>query len=256
MSEFDSAKQVPAYTLHNKRPDLPLLIYVTGLDGTGELFYKQIPGLAEDYRVVTFRLRDDPRATYKDLADDIVTILDDIGEPKATIVGESFGGSIVLHFALGYPVRVERLVMVNSFPRYRRRIRIQLAAFLSSILPARFVIPFRLASATLGLLVDGVTGEDRKKILQVLRSVEMKSYARRLQLIAEVNVADRLAEIQAPTLLIATERDLLVPSVSEAREMQRQMPNATVKILKRKGHACLLREDVRLSELLKEWMTV
>jgi pimeloyl-ACP methyl ester carboxylesterase len=252
----DVADHKPVYTLHNRRPDLPLLVYVTGLDGTGELFYKQLPTLTENYRVVTFRLRDDPRATYNDLADDIATILDDLGEPTATIVGESFGGSVVLYFALIYPKRVERLVIVNSFPHYRRRIRIRLAAFLSSILPARFVIPFRLASATLGLLVDGVTREDRKKILQVLRSVEMKSYARRLQLIAEVNIADRLVEIHAPTLLIATERDLLVPSVREAQEMHSRMPQATVKILKRKGHACLLRDDVRLSDLLKEWMAV
>ena len=246
----------PAYKLHRTRLDLPLIIYVTGLDGTGELFYKQIPSLLDEYRVVTFRLREDPRATYQDLADDIAAILKDLGEPKATIVGESFGGSIVLHFALRYPLMVERLVIVNSFPRYHRRLRIRLAAFLSTILPARLVIPFRLASATLGLLVDGVSSDDRKKILQVLRSVEMKSYARRLQLIAEVDVEARLAEIQAPTLLIATERDLLVPSVREAFAMQKRMPNATVKILKRKGHACLLRDDIRLSEFISEWLSV
>ncbi len=256
MSESGFSNYVPAFTLHQTQPDLPLLIYVTGLDGTGELFYKQLPSLTENYRVVTFRLRNDRRATYQDLADDIAAILEDLGEPQATLIGESFGGSIVLHFALRYPLRVERLVIVNSFPRYRRRIRIHLAAFLSSILPAHFVVPFRLASATLGLLVEGVSREDRKNILRVLRTVEMESFARRLQLIAEMNVEDRLAEIHAPTLLIATARDLLVPSVREARKMQQRMPNATVKILKRKGHACLLRDDVRLSDFLKEWLSV
>lgn len=256
MRESNASTHLPAYQLHNTRPDLPLLVYVAGLDGTGELFYKQIPGLTQNYRVVTFRLREDPSATYENLAADIAAIIESLDEPSATIVGESFGGSIVLHFALRYPLMVERLVIVNSFPRYRRRLRIHLAAFFSSILPPWFVVPFRVASATLGLLIDGVSRQDRKKILQVLRAVEMKSYARRLQLIAEVNVEDRLAEIHAPTLLIATERDLLVPSVREAQAMQKRLPNATVKTLKRKGHACLLRDDVRLCELLEEWVSV
>jgi hypothetical protein len=44
--------------------------------------------------------------------------------------------------------------------------------------------------------------------------------------------------------------------VREAEAMQRQMPNATVKILRRKGHACLLRDDVQVSEFLREWVAV
>lgn len=254
MKNLATPTQVPAYSLHGAQNDLPLLVYVPGLDGTGDLFYKQIPSLTENYRVVTYRLREDTRATYENLADDIARIIEDLGETRATIVGESFGGGIVFHFALRYPSQIERLVIVNSFPYYRRRIRIRLATFFTSRLPAHFIVPFRLASATLGLLVDGVSHKERKKILQVLCSVEMKSYARRLQLISQIQVTDRLCEIQAPTLLIATERDLLVPSVREAREMQKRMPNAITKILYRKGHACLIRDDVRLRELMVDWI--
>jgi hypothetical protein len=36
--------------------------------------------------------------------------------------------------------------------------------------------------------------------------------------------------------------------------MASRMPNATVKIIKGAGHACLLGNRVRLSELVKEWM--
>ncbi|MEW6126159.1 MAG: alpha/beta hydrolase [Acidobacteriota bacterium] len=255
MKKVVLSTQKPVYTLHGTQSDLPLLIYVSGLDGSGELFYKQLPSLTRNYRIVTYRLREDARATYDDLSDDIASIIEDLGETQAIILGESFGGTIVLHFALRYPTFTQRLVLVNSFPYYRRRLRIQLAAFLASALPARFVVPFRLTSAALGLLVDRVSREDRKKIVQILRSVEMKSYARRLQLIAQVDVTNRLNEIQAPTLLIATERDLLVPSVREAREMQKRIPNATVKILRRKGHACLLRDDVKLYELIKGWLS-
>ncbi|MBI3649716.1 MAG: alpha/beta hydrolase [Acidobacteria bacterium] len=255
MNNANLSRPCPAYQLHNANSALPLLVYVAGMDGTGELFYQQIPTLMEQFRVVTFRLRDDPMATYADLTSDLAAIIQDLDAAPALIVGESFGGSIALTFALHYPALVGRLVLVNSFPYYRRRIRINLAATLAALVPFPMVLPFRLAMASLGLYVDGVTGDDRRRILQVLRTVEMKSYARRLRLIAEVNLEDRLAEITAPTLLIASTRDLLVRSVREAQFMASRMPNATVKIIRGAGHACLLGERVRLRQLLHQWLT-
>src|SRR2546423_3753754 len=106
----------------------PLLVYVCGLDGTGELFFKQAAQLSQSFRIVTFRQRDEGDFSYEDLAADVAAIIRDIGEPCATLVAESFGGGVALVFALSYPEMVERLVIVNSFPRYRERIRIRLAA--------------------------------------------------------------------------------------------------------------------------------
>ena len=74
----------------------------------------------------------------------------------------------------------------------------------------------------------------------------------RLRLIVELNVEDRLSEIQAPTLLIAGDKDLLIPSAREARSMAARMPNAKVKIIQGAGHACLLGNLVRLADLMAE----
>jgi 3-oxoadipate enol-lactonase len=250
----EAAAPLPRYRLHNSDPDLPLLIYIAGMDGTGELFFKQIPALCRAYRVVTFRLRDSSDATYEDFTDDIAAIVKDLHESKAFIVGESFGGTIAMSFALRYPAMTERLIVINSFPYYRGRLRINLAAWLASIATFQLALPFRLAMAALGLYLDGVSGEDRRRVLQALRTIEMKSYARRLRLIAEVNLKDRLSEIQAPTLFIATTLDLLVGSVREAKFMQAQLPKAQIKIIKGAGHACLLGGRVRLEELLAAWL--
>ena len=53
----------------------PLLIYIAGLDGTGQLFFKQSSLLARTHRVVTLRSRDIGRFTYDDLTDDLAAIL-------------------------------------------------------------------------------------------------------------------------------------------------------------------------------------
>jgi len=229
-----------------------LLIYVAGLDGTGQLFFKQAARLARLNRVVTFRLRDHGRFTYEDLTDDMAAIIGDLGERRAAVIGESFGGTVALNFALRYPLMVERLVVVNSFPRFRKRLAIKGGSLLASGLPFRLLWPARRAASILRLLIDGVSREDRRRFWSAIRTVSSEAYARRLQLIAELDLEPRLGEIQTPTLFIAGDRDLLVPSVDEARAMAARMPNARVRVIKGAGHACLLGNRVRLDELLGE----
>ena len=250
-----SPSQAPQYKVEGTGPaDLvgPLLIYVAGLDGTGQLFFKQSPRVARCFRVVTFRSRERGQFNYKDLTDDLAAIIRDLSETKATIVGESFGGTVALSFALRHPEMVVGLVVINSFPRFRSRWKIKLAATLAAGLPFRLIWPARLLANRLGLFLDGVGREDRRRFWKAIRTVSREGYARRLQLIADFDVEDRLREIEAPTLLIAGKRDLLIPSAREAQAMAAQMPNATVKIIKGAGHACLLGDRIRLDELLRE----
>ncbi len=230
----------------------PLLVYVPGLDGTGELFFKQTARLAPANRVVTFRSRDHGRFTYDDLTGDLAAIIQDLEEPQATILGESFGGTVALSFALRYPRMVKRVVVINSFPRFRKRVTINLGVQLASGLPFRLLWPVRRAASILGLLIDGVSAQDRHRFWSAIRTVSAEAYARRLELIADLDLEARLFEIQTPTLFIVGDRDLLIPSVKEARAMAARIPNARVRVIKGAGHACLLGNRVRLDELLAE----
>jgi pimeloyl-ACP methyl ester carboxylesterase len=239
----------PAYWVEGSGP---LLIYIAGLDGTGRLFFKQAGALARSYRVVTFRSRDDASFTYDDLSGDVARIIRDQGERRAVILGESFGGTVALNFALRHPEMVERLVVINSFPRFPSRFKIRLAAWLAAILPFPLILPARLASSRLGLFLDGVNREDRRQFFEAFRSVSGPAYARRLRLIADLDLESRLSEISAPTIFIAGEKDLLIPSAREAHRMAARMPNATLKIIKGAGHACLLGSRVRLAEILAD----
>jgi pimeloyl-ACP methyl ester carboxylesterase len=232
----------------------PLLVYIAGLDGTGELFYKQAPALARSYRVVTFRLREHGRFTYDDLTEDVAGAIRNNCGSRATIVGESFGGTIAMQFAIRFPEMVERLVVVNSFPRFRPRWKIKIAAAFAPVVPPQGAWLLRRGANLLGLMRDGVSAEDRRRFFQAVRGVKHEGYARRLRLIAELDIEDRLSEIQAPTLFIAGAKDYLVKSVREARSMAARAPNADVKIIDGAGHACLLGNKVILADLLTEWV--
>jgi 3-oxoadipate enol-lactonase len=259
--ECQGAKEragMPAEQVKNRVPTYhvegsgPLLIYIAGLDGTGELFFKQAPALARSYRVVTFRSRDDSRFTYEDLADDVAAIINDLGESRATILAESFGGGVAFTFALRHPAMVERLVIVNSFARFHARLKIKAAVMFGTVMPFWLTSQARLLANTLGLRAEGVPVEDRRRFFKAIRTVKRPSYLQRLRLIVELNVEDRLSEIQAPTLFIAGDKDLLIASAREARAMAARMPNAKVKIIRGAGHACLLGNLVQLADLLAQ----
>ena len=232
----------------------PLLVYIAGLDGTGELFYKQAPALARSYRVVTFRLREQGRFTYDDLTEDVAAVIRNAGESRATVVGESFGGTIAMQFAIRFPEMVERLVVVNSFPRFRPRWKIKIAAAFAPIFPPQFIWLLRRGANLLGLMLDGVSVEDRRRFFQAVRGVNHKGHARRLRLIAELDIENRLSEIRAPALFIAGSKDYLLNSVREARLMAARLGAADVKIIDGAGHACLLGNKVILADLLAEWI--
>jgi pimeloyl-ACP methyl ester carboxylesterase len=244
------ASPVPEYSVEGSGP---LLIYIAGLDGTGQLFFKQCPDLARTYRVVTFTLRETGRFTYDDLSDDVAAIINDLGEGRAIVVGESFGGTVALCFAIRHGDLVEKLVIVNSFPRFRGRLRIKSAIFLVRLIPFPLIWPWRFISNTLGLHLDGVTGGDRKRAQEIMRTVNGEGYFRRLELIEELDIQSQIREIRAPVLFIAGDKDLLIPSAREAYLMASLMPNATVKIVKGAGHACLLGSRVSLAKLLSDW---
>ncbi len=249
VDELPSTGYLPQYTVEGRGP---LLVFIPGLDGTGQLFFKQSPALSRSYRVVTFRTRERGQFTYEDLADDVAAIIRDQRERRATIVAESFGGGVALTFALRHPQMLDRLVVINSFPRFRNRIEIKLGSWLASALPFPSIWPFRKVACIMGLWADGVSKDDRRRFFKAVKTVEGEGYVRRLKLIRNLDLRDQLSIIDAPTLFIAAEKDHLINSVREARAMARRMPDATVRIIKGAGHACLLGNRVHLAEILAD----
>ena len=77
--------------------DKRLVVLIPGMDGTGLLFYRQVPLLAQRFTVVAHRLRDDTDR-METLVAGLLERLDALapaGE-RALLIGESFGGALAL----------------------------------------------------------------------------------------------------------------------------------------------------------------
>lgn len=231
----------------------PLVVYVPGIDGTGSLFYRQRPVLkAAGYRVATYRLRDEA-PSMKTLVQDLDNVLVSIGASgPVTLMGESFGGALSLSYAAARPDRVERLVILNSFPFFKPQLRLKLAVVGLQAVPwktmelVRRVTAFRLHS-------NHTHAAEMKRFLELTAATTKRGYINRLRILMRYDVRDRLPSLEVPVLFLAADRDHLVPSVKQARLMASLAPNATVRVLEGHGHICLIAPDLDLAELIAEW---
>ena len=146
-------------------------VYVSGVDGTGKLFFRQAEDLARDHTVLSFPLCGEGRYGMERLVADLVAILKDAGVERATFLGESFGGMVVLSAALAHPQMFERMILVNSFPYFSQRARIRLGCVLFSVLPYVLLKAHRTRAARHVLYSSDVSEEDRRQFREHTRIV-------------------------------------------------------------------------------------
>lgn len=232
----------------------PLLVLVPGMDGTGELFYRQVPLLARRYRVATYALRE--QAGMDDLIADLAGIIASASPGAgATVVGESFGGAVALSFAVAHPEMLDRLVVLNSFPRFRPQAQLQLAIGVLGALPFPWSVMSLVRRLTAFRLHSRHThARDVRRFLELTAGTTREGYLHRLRVLLRYDIRDRLREIQAPTLFLASDRDHLVPAVAQARYMVERVPHATLRVLEGHGHICLIAPDLDLAAILAEWI--
>ena len=103
----------------------PAVVFAHGSGGTHMSWWQQVPVFSSNFKCITFDHRgfgysrdvaDGPGRTA--FVEDLKGLLDHLGIEKASLVGQSMGGSTVLGFAAAYPERVQALVMCDTTGRY------------------------------------------------------------------------------------------------------------------------------------------
>jgi pimeloyl-ACP methyl ester carboxylesterase len=99
----------------------PVVVLVHGMAGSSETWRLVLPALAERFTVVAPDLLGHgrsakPRGEYSvgAHANVLRDLLAALGHDRATLVGQSLGGGIVMQVAYQFPERCERLVLVSS----------------------------------------------------------------------------------------------------------------------------------------------
>lgn len=234
--------------------DDPPLVLVPGIDGTALLFYRQQPLLSEHFDTVAFPLPTAAVAnmTMDSLVADLASLIGEVSNNGAVLLGESFGGALAMSLAVQRPDLVRGLVIVNSFPYLDQRIKLRIAPWLLRSIPwAAMPIVRRYTSDHLHS--PHTNADDIAEFRQRAKSIDRDSYIRRLQILESFDIRERLEEIRAPALFLAGDRDRLLPSVGWARYMHAQVRDSSLTVLEGYGHVCLIDHDLDLTEYVDPW---
>jgi len=230
----------------------PLLL-VPGIDGTGKLFYRQIPALETRFHVTATRHRDDAESMDELIADLDREVRRAAGDRRVTLLGESFGGALALSYALAHPQRIERLVILNSFARVGSQARLWLGYHLLRAAPWGMMRMVRRLNAR-RMHSPTTDRSEIRRFHELMRTTTREGYLSRLRILRTYDVRDRLPALVAPVLYLAADRDTLVPSVEQARLMSERTPAGTMRVLEGHGHSCLIAPDISLAAMLDEWI--
>jgi pimeloyl-ACP methyl ester carboxylesterase len=202
------------------------------------------PGMVR--HVLLRRLGLKPRVPYTlaDMAADAVGLLDALGIGRAHVVGASMGGMIAQHMAFTHPDRVLSLTSIMSTTGNPRLPPAQKAAL--DVLTRR---PQSLAESVLvdhGVKIGRTIGSpaypadgDRLRA-NVTRDFRRSFYPAGMPRQLAAIIADgcrraRLADVQAPTLVIHGEDDPLIP-LECGRDTAAHIPGARLKTIPGMGH--------------------
>ncbi|MCS3530457.1 alpha/beta fold hydrolase [Chryseobacterium sp. JUb7] len=102
------------------------LILLHGNGGSIQEFYKQIPELSKQFKIIAIDTRAQGKSidftkgdlNYKIFADDLNNLMTHLNLTKINILGWSDGGNTGLEFALKYPQNLNKLIIIgaNTFP--------------------------------------------------------------------------------------------------------------------------------------------
>ena len=243
----------------------PPLVLVQGLGYARWGWEPVAPALAEEFTVVAFDNRgigasDVPEGPYstRELAADVVAVLDAAGMERAHLVGTSLGGMVAQEVAIGWAERVDRLVLActtpggsHAFPLPARTLELfaEAPALAPEVALRRFV-ENALAQRTVAERPDLVQRIYEKRLAS---PPDPSGWQAQAAAGGAHDAFSRLQEIEAPTLVLHGTDDAVVDPRNAAL-LEDAVPNARRVMLAGAGHLFFWEEPERFVEVVGDFL--
>ena len=235
------------------------LVLMHGGPGLDYTTLSEFEALADQFTLVFYDHRCNGRSTgpvesmtWENLTADADGLRQMLGFDRWSVLGHSFGGNVALEYALRYPARVSRLLLLDTCGD-ARWIRENAAEILakrgyrnSAVRAARRFFTGQLAPDQVGRTALRFLGAyfyrtrawvNPRAIAAAFR-IKMRPDAHVFgfgRLLPGWAVMDRLHEIEAPTLVLSGRHDFLFPPEHQAILADR-LPDAQLEIVELAGH--------------------
>lgn len=245
------------------RRGAPAVLMIQGLGADKHGWDMQRYVLAAFYRVVAFDNRgagrsDKPFGRYslEQMADDAVAVLDHAKVDRAHVVGASMGGAISQILAVRHPERVRSLTLACTACRnhaWRRELLQSWATHATergmgamTREAARWVIgprSFRRLLPAFGWLGPLAMGRPSHAFAAQVRAI----------LETDEAVADQLAEITCPALVMVGNQDILTPR-GDSEELAERLPNAELVVISGAAHGFMVEHASTFNRILLDFL--
>jgi pimeloyl-ACP methyl ester carboxylesterase len=254
----------------------PAIVLVHGITSTSATWERVMPYLATRFTVIAPDLLGHgqsakPRGDYSlgAYASGVRDLIVSLGHERATFVGHSLGGGVVMQLAYQFPERCERLVLVDS-GGLGREVNFLLRA---ATLPLSEVVLPLLASTRLldagrgvgrlfgrlGLHAGTDVAELAKGHASLSDAESRAAFVHTLRTIVDpggqrVNASDRLYLAQnVPFMLIWGERDPIIP-VRHGRAAHELVPTSRLEVFEDAGHFPHVDDPQRFLDVLLDFI--
>jgi len=253
----------PSRSFRSSDSSTPLLLYVPGMDCTGQGINRQLMSLnAAGYDVRCVFIPSDDRSTWLQLVQKIIPLMEkevqsfDGKQRHYTVLGESFGGCLAIRLAQAAPHIVSRLVLINPATNFAESNALASFAARTGLLAAFPEPLYEVAQdIMLPLMVKNgrVSRAGNEDMLSPIDYVPAECAAWRFSMLNDsTGLSDKeIQSIRVPTLLLASAKDRVLWSTAECLRLQKLLPDAKRVIMPESGHTLLFEDKVDLAYILE-----
>lgn len=240
------------------------LILVHGLGDDHRAWRRVLPALCLDNRVILYDFRGHgqtsagrPDGTLAQLSGDLVALMDALQIGRANLAGFSLGGTIVMRTAIDHPERVDHLLPIATSSRVGRSAADWYAARAEMVRSGAPELRQTLEQDTRDVYSNAPDEFAAGWRIRSQSTADPAGYGNACAAMAGLNehpLDPELNRIQAPTLVVAGERDQLCPPRA-AEIIRSALPGCQVEVISGVGHPIPVERPDDLSALMLEFLS-
>ena len=225
--------------------------------GTNLGMYDSVADAIRDkYRIIQldlpgFGASDEPREAWNvdAFADFFLQFMQSLDIKKATLIGHSYGGRVIIKLAAreNLPFEIDRIVLIDSagiLPKktFIQKVKIRRYKMLKKLLDMELV--YKLFPELIDDWRSRQGSADYRAASPMMRKC--------LVMAVNEDLTDLLAKIKQDVLLIWGDKDTATP-ISDAKLMEEKIPNSGLAVLPGAGHFSFLEQPQRFRSILRAY---
>ncbi|MFF0459188.1 bifunctional 3-oxoadipate enol-lactonase/4-carboxymuconolactone decarboxylase PcaDC [Streptomyces mexicanus] len=234
--------------------DAPVLILGPSLGTTWHMWDRQVPELAQQWRVFRYDLPGHggapahPAASVTELAGRLLATLDALGVHRFGYAGCALGGAVGVELALRHPERLASLALIAASPRFGTADEFRQRGVVvrtNGLDPIARTSPDRWFTPAFAAAQPAITDW----AVQMVRTTDPGCYIAACEALAAFDVRAELGRVGVPTLVLVGSDDQ-VTGPAEARTLVAGIPDARLAVVPSASHLVPVEQPAAVTDLL------